>query len=178
MKKYRCIPISMGIPIAFMSMSAVQVVLTWYYWVNMHDINDVYMGIVICSFGCIFAIITAFPALRRIEICQNKVICKGLLPRDTFELEYANCNVGIDYHCQYGRKIWWIYLCYGPHPRFKKSNQSNRTNALKIKPGFIKIMYSDEVYNALIEVLPKKQRTALETARRYANFNKQGKIVF
>ena len=177
MKKFSCIPISAGIPIAFISMSLVQLGLTWYYWIDMHDITDVYLGVVLISFGCFFAIITSFPAFRRVEIFPEKVICKGLFPQETFEIEYARCNIGMDCHHQYGRKIWWIYLCYGPHPKFKASDKSNHINTMRIKPGFVKIMYSDEVYEALIMVLPKKQRTALETSRRCAGFVKQGKII-
>lgn len=178
MKKFRCIPISAGLPLAFISISVVNLGLTWYYWINMHDIADVYMGIVIFAFCCVLAIATSFPSFGRVELHEKKIVFKGFLPRDTFEMEYASCNIGIDYHCQYGRTIWWIYLCYGAHPRFRKGNKANRMNTLKIRPGFIKIMYSDEVYNTLISVLPKKQQIALETARRYANFEKQGKIVF
>lgn len=177
MKKFHCVPVSVGIPIAFISMSVIQMGLTWYYWINMHDIKDIYAGIVFFSIGCFLAVITSIPAFRRVELFSEKIICKGVFPRNTFEIEYAKCNIGIDYHCQYGRQIWWIYLCSGPYTQFKVSGNSSRINTLKIKPGFIKIMYSDEVYNALMSVLPKKQKIALETSRRYANFNKQGKII-
>ena len=177
MNKFRCIPISVGIPIAFFSLSIIQIGLTWYYWINMHDIKDIYVGAVIFLLGSFLAIITSFPTFRRVELLQDKVICKGLFPHDTFEIEYERCNVGIDHHCQYGRKIWWICLYYGPHPKFKMPNKANRINTLKIEPGFIKIMYSDEVYYALLSKLPKKQKIALETSRRYAKFEKQGRIV-
>ena len=35
----------------------------------------------------------------------------------------------------------------------------------------------NDVYEALISALPKKQRVALESARRYAGFDKQGRII-
>ena len=177
-KKFRCVPVSLGLPIAFASASFIQLGLTWVYWTNMHDIKDVYMGIIIFSFGFILAGITLIPALKRVEILSDRVICKGLFPRETFEIEYGRCTIGMDSHRQYGRRIWWIYLCYGQPPQYKLSNTSNRMNAVKIQPGFIKIIYSDEVYDTLISILPKKQRTALMTARQCAGFDKQGKIIF
>ena len=78
----------------------------------------------------------------------------------------------MDYHLQRGCKVWWIYLCYGPGPKFDPKKPYNRMNSLKCKPGFIRIMYDDEVYQALIEVLPKKQHTALVTACRCAGVKK------
>ena len=176
MRKFRCVPISAGIPIAFISISALQLGLTWYYWINMHDIIDVYAGIVFFSVGCFFAVVTAFPAFRRVEIFSDKVICKGLFPNQTFEIEYVNCDVGIAYHYQYGRKIWWMYFANDLYPCFKSSDRKHM-NSKKIEPGFVKIVYSDEVYCALIDTLPKKQKIALETARRYANIRNQNKII-
>ena len=42
-------------------------------------------------------------------------------------------------------------------------------NAEKFKPGFIKMHYNDKVYDALLEVLPKQQRSALISAKKWAD---------
>lgn len=41
-------------------------------------------------------------------------------------------------------------------------------NSLKCKQGFIRIMFQEDIYDELMAVLPKKQKTALTTARRCA----------
>ena len=79
----------------------------------------------------------------------------------------------MDYSWRSGGKIWWIYICYGPPPRFKSANSSNRMNSVKFKPGFIKMHYNDKVYNALLEVLPKQQRSALIYAKKWADKDKK-----
>ena len=73
----------------------------------------------------------------------------------------------MDYSWRSGGKVWWIYICYGSPPRFKSANSPNRINAEKFKPGFIKMHYNDKVYNALLEVLPKQQRSALISAKKW-----------
>ena len=178
MKEYRCIPIAAGLPIIFLMGSLLHLGFTWYYWIDTHDSEYLFVGLFFAIFAFCFALFTAMPAIRRIEILPQLIICRGLFPWNTFEIKYEDCNIGMDYHRQNHNKIWWIYLCYGSPPQYKHKSPTNRINSVKIRHGFVKIMYSDEVYNDLIEVLPKKQRTALITARRCAGFEKQGKIVF
>lgn len=118
-------------------------------------------------------IIYMTPAVvRRVEIYSNKIVCKGIFPIQTYEIEYEKCNIGMDYSWKSGGKFWWIYICYGPPPRFKSANSPNRMNAVKFKPGFIKMHYNDKVYNALLEVLPKQQRSALISAKKWADKDK------
>lgn len=185
MKKFRCIPIAMGLPLIFCLYALFFVYFMVVHldsFVNSAGEPDPVGGMLICVFGICgtigLALYTAQNAWWRVEIYSEKIAFKGMLPKDTFEMEYEKCNVGMDYHAQNGQQVWWIYLCYGYPPKFKSKNTANRMNALKIRPGFIKIMYSDEVYDALLEVLPKKQKTGLTTARRCAGFEEQGKIIF
>jgi len=171
MKQYRCIPIATGLPIAF----SVGFIAWFAIFVDCLSSNDI-PGILISALFCIgsigFAIYTVFPAIRRVEFHSDQIVCFGLLPKDKFTIYYRSCHIGMDYHMQNGNKIWWIYIYEGLPPRFKGSNPANRLNAIKIKPGFVKVIYSDEVYEALMAVLPKKQCTALMTACRCAGFKK------
>ena len=177
-------PIALGLPIIFFGFT-----LFWIYigffanlnWVDSNGEPDPMGGRILCLTLCIVALgtalVTLYYAVWRIEIQENKLICRGMFPWQTFELVYEMCNIGLDYHGQNGGRMWWIYICEGIMPKYKPGNPANRINSLKIKPGFVKIMYSDEVYDALLTSLPKKQKTGLETARRYAGFEKQSKIL-
>ena len=177
MKKFRCVPIAIGLPIAFWSCTIFYLGLIWFALVKLSDQSLAILAFFMVLFSSFFGIFVSLPAVRRVEFYPDFLICKGLFPQDTFEIRYQDCNVGMDYHRQNRRKVWWIYLCYGSPPQYKRDIPANRINSVKIAPGFVKIMYSDEVYNALIEVLPKKQKTALVTARRCAGFKKQGNII-
>ena len=172
MKQYRCVPIAAGLPIVFAALALCHLYCALAY----EGAFAVFMFSFVAVLGLV--VYTGIPAIDRVEIYADRIICKRLLPKDTFSVFYETCNIGMDYHFQNGNKIWWIYFCEGPLPRYKGKNAANRINTGKIKPGFIKIMYSDEVYEALMAVLPKKQQTALLTSRRCANFGKQGSIFF
>lgn len=97
---------------------------------------------------------------RYVLICPKRIICKALFCRDIV-IEYDKCNIGIDYSNNKGCRQWWIYLSYIPYPPFKKDAYYNRINSRYCKQGFIRIMYNDDIYQALMDVLPKKQRIAL-----------------
>jgi len=182
MKKFRCVPLSMGIPVIFG--------LCGLFWVPFLFNLDVFVnskgepapqaGLILCIFAIVCSlsgvITTLSFAVKRVEIYSDRVICKGLFPKDTFELVYDTCNVGMDYHVQNGGKIWWIYFYSGSHPKYKTKNPANRINSIKIQPGFVRIMYDEELYQTLMETLPSKQCTALKSIRRYSGFEKQGKI--
>ena len=173
MKFYRCIPIAIGLPAIF---GAYFFICLGCAYSCSADQNT--GGVILFIFFALAALVTAaytlVPGIRRVQILPNKILCLGLLPRHTFEINYNACTIGMDYHLQNGNPIWWIYLCNGaPRQYFT----TKKINGAKIQPGFIRIMYSDEVYEALLEVLPKKQRTSLITARRCSGFEKQGKII-
>ena len=173
MKFYRCIPIAIGLPAIF---GAYFFICLGCAYSCSADQNT--GGVILFIFFALVALVTAaytlVPGIRRVQILPNKILCLGLLPRHTFEIDYNACTIGMDYHLQNGNPIWWIYLCNGaPRQYFT----TKKINSAKIQPGFIRIMYSDEVFEALLEVLPKKQRTSLITARRCSGFEKQGKII-
>lgn len=165
MKKFRCMPVAIGIPVACMFFMLCWILLMLYIKQdNLHILTFFYISL------CIMIAGFTFPnAIRRVEIHKDKIVCKGLLPNQTYEIEYEKCNIGMDYSCRSGGKIWWIYICYGSPPRFKSANSPNRMNAVKFKPGFIKMHYNDNVYNALLEVLPKQQRSALISAKKWVD---------
>ena len=170
MKQYNCVPGSWFIP-AYFSFGELFVAFMLYLSID--------RGLLLESifFFVVFVCIAAFiiwgwrSTMCKVKIQPACIICKTLFCADIV-MEYEKCTVGIDYHWQWGRKVWWIYLCYGPGPKFDPKKPYNRMNSLKCKPGFIRIMYDDEVYQALIEVLPKKQQTALVTACRCADIEK------
>ena len=124
---------------------------------------------VIVLFIVAIAIFVAWAWLRamcRVHIREKVLICKTPFCKDIV-IEYEKCNIGMDYHVQHGRKVWWIYLSYGKPPEYKTRNPANRMNSLKCQPGFVRIMFRNEIYNDLMRVLPKKQRIGLESARRF-----------
>lgn len=59
--------------------------------------------------------------------------------------------------------------------QIKKSGK--RMNFLKCKQGFVRMMNRDKVYDALLEVLPKKQKAQLICAKRRMGFEGQGHII-
>lgn len=175
-KTYLCVPIGFGLPIVFLLLTVLSIVMTlWVVQVGQNDVAPIFGFFALLAFS--IALVTLVKTTQRVEIQSEAIVCKGLLPRSAFSIEYEKCTIGMDWHKQNGNLIWWIYLCYGHMPIYRNNNPHNRINALKCRPGFIRIMYRDDVYEALISVLPKKQRVALETSRRFSGFDKQGKIL-
>ena len=173
---FLCVPISLGLPIIFAVAMAIHIIMA--LWLSQVGEDDVAPLFIAFSFLSLFMVaFTGSKSVWRVEILQNSIICKGLMPKDTFSLEYEKCTVGLDWHMQNGNKVWWIYLCYGQKPSYKTKNPADRMNALRCQPGFIRIMYRDEVYEALIDVLPKRQKNALYTSRKCAGFDKPGRIL-
>lgn len=177
MKKYRCIPISISLPIIFAIYLLICSFIA-YSSICDGDIGNAILFFVLAFTSLILALVTFVPSINRVEIGQNAITCLGFFSHNTFSLEYQKCNIGMDYHLQNGNKVWWIYLCYGYPTKYIGRNQSHHMNTVKIQPGFVKIMYSDEVYDALVAALPKKQKTSLTSARRCAGFEKQGSLFF
>ena len=163
MLKFRCMPIAAALPMVFIGFGITHATMGWVYGIIEEYPGMLELEIFFTLLSFSVAVATAFPAIRRVEVYADRIVCKGLFPKDTFTLAYDKCSVGMDYHIQYGRKVWWIYFCHGPLVQYKANKPMN---SVKIQPGFIKIMYSREVFTQLIEILPKKQKTALVTANR------------
>ena len=79
-------------------------------------------------------------------------------------LYYDRCIVGMDYATTTGTTRWWIYLSYEPLPKYKGKSPANRINSLRTKPGFVRIQFYEEMYEALLQVLPKHQKVCLQSA--------------
>ena len=169
MKKFRCMPVAIGIPTIFL--------LNILCWIILAIWEREKGMLLLATFFIVIELALSMYymnlAIRRVELYSNRIVCKGLLPSQTYEIEYEKCNIGMDYSWRSGGKIWWIYICYGPAPRFKSASSLNRMNSVKFKPGFIKMHYNDKVYNALLEVLPKQQRSALIYAKKWADKDKK-----
>jgi len=84
--------------------------------------------------------------------------------RKSVVLYYDRCMVGMDYATTTGSTDWWIYLSYGPLPKYKGNSPANRINSLRTNQEFVRIMYYEEVYEALLQVLPKHQKVCLQSA--------------
>ena len=183
MKKFRCVPIAMGVPVIFGMFSLFWVPLLFRLdlFVNSQGEPAPMLGLFVCLFAMSLCLSVALAflkvALRRVEILPDKVVCKGIFPKDTFEMPYDACSMGMDYHVQNNGKIWWIYFYSGEHPKYKTKNPASRINSVKIQPGFVRIMYSEELFQTLMDTLPAKQCTTLQSIRRCAGFEKQGKII-
>lgn len=174
MKKFRCVPIAIGLPVIFLCLLALCLAIAADCYFE-EDAGGMIVFLVFSLTALGLAAYTFVPGIQRVEIHPDFILCKGF-PGQAFRMRYEDCSVGMDYHEQNNNKIWWIYLCRGPLPRYRKDNPANRINAVKIQPGFIRIMYSEEVFDALAVVLPRKQKTGLITARRCAGFERQGRI--
>lgn len=183
MKKFRCVPIAMGVPVIFgiFSLFWVPLLFRLDLFVNSQGEPAPMLGLFVCLFAMSLCLSVALAflkvALRRVEVLPDKVVCKGIFPKDTFEMPYDACSVGMDYHVQNNGKIWWIYFYSGAHPKYKTKNPASRINSVKIQPGFVRIMYSEELFQTLMDTLPAKQCTTLQSIRRCAGFEKQGKII-
>ncbi len=175
MKRFMCVPVAVCLPIIFVLIALLWVGVVCYegYCVGWQDASDVIaIGVFMEIMSLGIALFTLRMGTRRIELYEDRVVCKGVLPKDTFEIIYETSSVGMDWHQQSGSMVWWICIYKGRFPPYKGKGVSNRVNSIKIHPGFIRIMYSEEVYNAFLEVLPKMQKTALITAHRTAGLDK------
>lgn len=171
-----CIPIGLGLPIVFLLLTVLSIGMAlWVIQIGQNDVAPI--PCISALFAFSIAVVSFVNTTQRVEIQGEAIVCKGLLPRSAFSIEYDKCTIGMDWHKQNGNLIWWIYICNGHMPVYRNKNPHNRINALRCRPGFIRIMYRDDVYEALISVLPKKQKVALETSRRFSGFDKQGKII-
>lgn len=173
-KKFRCMPAFMGYPVV-MSIGALVYVYILLHpninWVNAAGEPDPLGGKLLMGgllvLGLVAVLTSLHLALWRVELQSDRVICRGMFPWETFEIPYESCNVGFEYHKAGERTFWWLYICEGTPPRYPAGDHRKRIASEKIRPGFIKLTYSDEVCEALLEVLPKQQRNYLTSAKRF-----------
>ena len=181
MKRFRCIPVAIVLPIFFTAGAMLFVaLLVWAIFdKDARTIipEDMELFIGFCGFMiimCMVYTVALLPASNySVTIHPDYIVCKSLSPKSKFSIQYDECSIGgigMDFHTQSGIKVWWIYLCKGSLKAYKKGKQ---INSVKIQPGFVRIMYSDEVYQALLEVLPKKHQNALISAHRYAGMDEE-----
>ena len=174
MKKFRCMPAVMGIPVVFFGCS-----LGYLYFLLNPNVNFVnaagepdplggklFMG-ALFLIGMTMTLFTLHHALWRVELHSDRVICRGMFPRERFEIPYDTCQVGFEYHCAGGKTFWWICITDGPPPKYPSDDKRNRISKEKIRPGYIKMTFSEELYEALLEVLPHKQSVYLSSSRRF-----------
>lgn len=100
---------------------------------------------------------------EHVYLYPDHLVCKRPF-RKNVVLYYDRCTVGMDYATTSGDTNWWIYLSYGPLPKYKGNSPANRINSLRTNEEFVRIMYYEEVYEALLQVLPKHQKVCLQAA--------------
>ena len=179
MQKNKFLSVPYGLVSIIVSLTGT-VSLTFLLIYSMHSdqaspIYTFILSVLIFFYAILFPLFFFPSTLCLVEIKSDRIICHIPFHKNV-EIEYEKCYIGFDYHNQNGGKIWWIYFSYGKMPPYKNPQLGNRINSIKCQPGFVRIMYRDEVYNALLETLPPKQKTALEAARRHSGFEKQRKI--
>ena len=92
MKNFYCTPIGRVIPIIF-----IICILIWIY-LMMHLRQEVFIlfAIINILLDLIMIVYTAKTVVRRVELYSDKIVCKGLLPSQTYEIEFEKCNIGMD----------------------------------------------------------------------------------
>ena len=92
--------------------------------------------------------------------------CKSPFFR-TIEIRYDTCYVGIEPCAPGSIRMWWVCISDQPIGRVRPLFQAGKINKVRFTQGFIRAQYSDELYEALLEALPKKQAAALQAAKRW-----------
>ena len=143
MKRFRCIPVAIVLPIFFFAGAIFHSsLLAWVISDDMDIVGIAYTGFM-CIMCTVFTLALLSPTGYSVTIHSDYIVCKSLAPKSKFIMQYDDCSVGMDFHTQSGIKVWWIYLCKDPLATYKKGKQ---INSVKIRPGFVRIMYSNGVY--------------------------------
>ncbi len=176
-KRFACFPGGWFLPAFFAFAPFVWIGLLVFSWLDKQLSPFIVLG---CSGFVVLSVycfrITLRGAGSWVEFCDTHLVCKAPFHRDIV-IEYDRCFIGMDYHVQNGGRIWWIYFCYGKMPPYKNPKSGNRINSVQCQPGFVRILFREEVYDHLLSILPKHPKSALESARRVAGFDRQGHIV-
>ena len=113
--------------------------------------------------GGVFGVFWFISMDEHVYLYPNHLVCTRPF-RKSVVLYCDRCMVGMDYATTTGSTDWWIYLSYGPLPKYKGNSPANRINSLRTNQEFVRIMYYEKVYEALLQVLPKHQRVCLQSA--------------
>lgn len=178
MKKFRCMPAFLAVPLLMGGMTLFPLYLLLsgsLNFVNSAGEPDQLRGVIgtwiFLALAWLYVLCGFHLALWRVELHPDRAVCKGLFPWERFEIPYEDCNAGFEYHEANGQTFWWLYICQGAPPKYPAADRRNRISKEKIRPGFIKMTYSDEVYEALVQVLPKRQRDYLTSSRRFVGID-------
>lgn len=169
-KRFPSVPGSFLLPCIYLASFLTGSTLAYGLWVGPYSLFEFSLA---CGFtvgsGCML-----FYSLPRtacvIHIFSGQLVCKIPFHKDII-IEYEKCNVGMDYHIQNGKKIWWIYFCYGQRPSYNSLHHGQRINSIKCQDGFVRMMYREDIYTLLLDVLPKNKRIALVSARKFADID-------
>ena len=92
----------------------------------------------------------------------NMLILKRFL-RKTIRMDVSQINhifVGDDIGARDKVRFSFSFICFSAE--FVDPRQQRRVVELKCHPGFIKQMYSDELYQAIVEILPEEKCAQLK----------------
>lgn len=104
--------------------------------------KGIYLLFAIFMWGaCLWSAIWFLRMCHYMYLYPDHLVCKCPF-RKSFVLYYDRCIVGMDYATTTGTTRWWIYLSYGPLPKYKGKSPANRINSLRTKPGFVCIQFS------------------------------------
>ena len=169
-KTFDCIPGSRMIPLISLLGTCLMIYNSYMCFTEGEKVAGI-VSFLCATFCFVFFIWCWDRTMWKVHIHEKSVVCKAPFEKDIV-MEYENCTIGVDYHLVANGKCWWIYFCQGKPPVFDPKKNYKRMNSLKCKQGFIRIAYQEEIYYALLGVLPKKQKTALITAVRCARLDK------
>lgn len=177
LKSFRSVPSAWIVPLACLCTALISTSVIYFAYMDEQLSPFVlFVSVLFLLGGITGAVFSSQQAMCSVVLYDDHLLCRIPFSKNV-SIFYEKCYIGMDYHVQNGWKIWWIYLCYGKMPPYKNPHLGNRINSIKCQPGFIRIMYRDDVYEALMEALPKKQKVALASARRCSGFEKQGRII-
>ncbi len=160
-KGYACAPSVLAGAAAMGVMVVALFVVLWYNGFLTEPLILVTAGPI--EVGGVFGVFWFISMDEHVYLYPDHLVCTRPF-RKSIVLYYDRCMVGMDYATTTGSTDWWIYLSYGPLPKYKGNSPANRINSLRTNQEFVRIMYYEEVYEALLQVLPKHQKVCLQSA--------------
>lgn len=80
--------------------------------------------------GGVFGVFWFISMDEHVYLYPDHLVCTRPF-RKSVVLYYDRCMVGMDYATTTGSTDWWIYLSYGPLPKYKGNSPANRINSLR-----------------------------------------------